>query len=71
MREQIRILDEHGFASVDDDGSGRWTMYIYGQGAWSRLPEDIAGFCKERAISQDEVFVDLKFDLLDEENNES
>jgi len=33
MREQVRILDEHRFASVDDDDeSGRWTLYIYGQG---------------------------------------
>jgi hypothetical protein len=66
MREQIRILDEHRLASVeDDDGNGQWTMYIYGQKSWIRLPEDIAGFCKQRGISLDEIFVDLKFDLLD------
>jgi len=66
MREQIRILDQHGLASVeDDDGSGQWTMYIYGQKSWTRLPEDIAGFCKQQGISLDEIFVDLKFDLLD------
>ena len=40
-------------------------MYIYGQGHWNRLPEDIAGFCKEEGISLDEIFVHLKFDLLD------
>jgi hypothetical protein len=60
------ILDEHRLASVeDDDGNGQWTMYIYGQKSWMRLPEDIAGFCKQRGISLDEIFVDLKFDLLD------
>jgi hypothetical protein len=72
MREQVRILEEHGLASVDeDDGSGRWTMYIYGQKSWTRLPEDIARFCKEHAIAQDEVFVDLRFDLLDTEDNDA
>jgi len=67
MREQVRILDEHGLASVDEDeGIGSWTMYIYGEGDWSRLPEDIARFCKRRDISLDDIFVDLNFDLLDE-----
>jgi hypothetical protein len=40
-------------------------MYIFGQGPWTRLPEDIAGYCKVQGISLDEIFVDLKFDLLD------
>lgn len=67
MREKIRILDQHGLASVeDDDGNGQWTMYIYGQKPWTRLPEDIAGFCKDQDILLDEIFVHLRFDLLDE-----
>ncbi|UWZ85253.1 hypothetical protein [Occallatibacter riparius] len=66
IREQVRILSDHKLASVDDDeGIGRWTMYIYGEGHWSRLPEDIAGFCKAQGISLDEIFVNLRFDLLD------
>lgn len=65
-REQVRILQEHGLVSVeDDDGIGKWTMYIDGQGSWSRLAEDIAGFCREQEIPLDEIFVGLKFDLLD------
>ena len=72
MREQVRILDEHGFASVDDDdGNGRWTLYIYGQKSWTRLPEDIARFCKEHSVPQEEIFVDLRFDLLDTEDNDA
>jgi hypothetical protein len=62
---RVRILDEHGLASVeDDDGNGQWTMYIYGQKPWTRLPEDIAGFRKQQGISLDEIFIDLRFDSL-------
>jgi hypothetical protein len=72
IREQVRILEEHKLANVDeDDESGRWTMYISGQGDWSRLPEDIAHFCKEKAIPIDEIFVDLRFDLLDKGDRQS
>ena len=65
-REQIRILAEHGLANVEDgEESGRWTMYIAGQGSWHRIPEDIARTCKEHNIALEDVYVHLRFDLLD------
>lgn len=66
LRDQIRILDDHGFADLDDNcGDGPWTLHIYGQGDWTRLLEDLVQCCKKHRIPLEEILVALRFDLLD------
>lgn len=66
FQEHIRILDEHGLASVEDgDGNGRFVFYLYGHvGGW-RIPEEIVHACRDKGIPLEDVYVALRFDRLD------
>ena len=64
--EQIRILEDHGLLSLDDsDGNGRVLLYIYGSVGGLRIPEEIVHACKDGNIPLEDVYVNLRFDLLD------
>jgi DNA-binding transcriptional ArsR family regulator len=70
--EQIRILEDHGLLSLDDsDGNGRVLLYIFGSVGGLRIAEEIVHACKDRKIPLEDVYVNLRFDLLDSVDSDS
>ena len=71
FQEQLRILEDHGLASVDDaDGNGRFLLYLYGHVGGCRIPEEIVHAGKDCDIPLEGVYVNLRFDLLDSVDSE-
>jgi hypothetical protein len=62
--EEIKILEDHHFAYIDDDGDDYY-IYLWGEGEWERILEDILNGCVSSGIDPHSVLCDLHLSLLD------
>lgn len=62
--EEVRILEDHHFAAIDDDGD-QYYIYLYGVGNWERILEEIVGKCEELGFEPQRVLCKLEFDVFD------
>jgi hypothetical protein len=60
-----RTLEDHRFIEVEQDFDGRNKMYLWGEGEWEKLPQDVVNCCIKHGISPSDIFEELRFDKLD------
>jgi len=64
LLEEVGILEDHRFAAIDSDGE-HYYLYLYGEGNWDRIFEDIVVKCLELGFEPRRVLCDLEFDVFD------